>query len=76
MTNWTNILEANGAVFIPSAGYRNGNAVNNVNEQGFYWSSTNDGSGLAFAFGFGVGGFSEVESNRYQGRSVRLVHDH
>lgn len=39
--DWHNIFEANGAVFLPAAGYRYyGNELFNVNEKGRYWSST------------------------------------
>ncbi len=39
--DWHNGFEANGAVFLPAAGYRyNGTDLANVNEKGRYWSST------------------------------------
>lgn len=39
--DWHNTFEANGAVFLPAAGYRYyGTELFNVNEKGRYWSST------------------------------------
>ena len=39
-SDWANKLEANGVVFLPCAGLREGTAVNYVNGFGRYWSST------------------------------------
>ena len=39
-TDWSDILEANGVVFLPCAGIREGTSVNYVNGFGRYWSST------------------------------------
>ncbi len=39
-TDWSDILEANGVVFLPCAGIREGTTVNYVNGFGRYWSST------------------------------------
>lgn len=39
-TDWSEILEANGVVFLPCAGIREDNTVNYVNGFGRYWSST------------------------------------
>ena len=39
-TDWSGILEANGVVFLPCAGLREGTSVNYVNGFGRYWSST------------------------------------
>ena len=39
-TDWTTKLEAHGAVFLPTAGYRSGSSVNNAGSNGHYWSST------------------------------------
>lgn len=38
--DWSNLLEANGVVFLPCAGIREGTTVNYVNGFGRYWSST------------------------------------
>jgi hypothetical protein len=34
------VMEVNGAVFLPAAGYRGGISVSNLGESGYYWSST------------------------------------
>ena len=39
-SDWANKLEANGVVFLPCAGLREGTTVNYVNGFGRYWSST------------------------------------
>lgn len=39
-TDWSDVLEANGVVFLPCAGIREGTTVNYVNGFGRYWSST------------------------------------
>ena len=39
-TDWSEVLEANGVVFLPCAGIREGTTVNFVNGFGRYWSST------------------------------------
>ena len=39
-TDWSDILEANGVVFLPCAGIREGTTVNYLNGFGRYWSST------------------------------------
>lgn len=36
---WT-ILEKHGAVFLPTAGYRNGVTMNSIGSVGYYWTST------------------------------------
>lgn len=38
-SDWTNKLEANGAIFLPAAGYRIGTSVYSVGYDGYYWSS-------------------------------------
>ena len=68
-------MQASGAVFLPAAGVRNAQIVENVNIDGFYWSATPDGNA---ARTFYVGsesvraGFSRY---RHLGLSVRLVID-
>jgi len=73
--DWTNSLEAHGAVFLPAAGYRNGTSVSNGGTGGYYWSSAPNGSDLAYYLHFG-GSNLYMNSDyycRYYGRSVRLV---
>ena len=69
-------MEANGAVFLPAAGYRfNGTGVGYVDAAGHYWSSSarfDIGANYLFL------GRNEVKTNsgdRNSGKSVRLVKD-
>ena len=78
-TDWTNSLEAHGAVFLPAGGYRNnGTAVDNSNDQGFYYSAT---SGSSVATQARRLMFQNMGINlssgtvRYRGHSVRLVYE-
>lgn len=73
-SDWTNRLEANGAVFLPAAGYRYGSDVYFVGSHGFYWSASYNDSNHAHYVYFGDGGLSPDNwSGRGYGRSVRLV---
>lgn len=73
-SDWTSKLEANGAIFLPAAGYRSGTNVSNVGSRGYYWSATYPDSGYAYSVHFYDGdlvvGFWE---GRTLGLSVRLV---
>ena len=72
-TDWAN-MEAAGCVFLPAAGYRSGTSVSNVNSSGCYWSATAIGIDSACYFGFSSSNLNpSYHSNRYSGRSVRLV---
>ena len=80
--DWTNKLEAHGAVFLPCTGQRNGgNVVNAPNGQVHYWSAskgtTDTGSSAnanhARADGNGVA--PNTGAGRSNGFSVRLVRD-
>ena len=69
-------MEKNGAVFLPAAGYRNGNEVKSVGSFGFYWSSTSSESDAYFAYcvKFDSGNlYPQGEYNRRFGVSVRLA---
>ena len=46
--DWANTLEANGAVFLPAAGVREGTLVYYVGSYGYYWSASYDGSEYAY----------------------------
>ena len=72
--DWTNILEANGAVFLPATGYRGGTSVNYVNNIGYYWSASTANSERAcnIRFNNSVVQSSTMEE-RCLGLSVRLV---
>lgn len=43
-SDWLEILEVNGAVFLPAAGWRYGSDVSGVGTEGYYWSTTKNGS--------------------------------
>lgn len=75
VTDWAT-MEQNGAVFLPSAGFRTGNEVYSIGD-GSYWSSTLGSPTAAWIFQFysttgsvkaSVGG-----DDRCDGNSVRLV---
>ena len=68
-------LEAAGAIFLPAAGSRYSNSVNNVQYLGSYWSATECNNNQTYYTYFD---HSEVIMNnfyRYKGHSVRLVKD-
>ena len=75
-TDWTDILEVNGAVFLPGAYLRQ--SLNQFvwwgnDMYGNYWSSTSNGSSASFVnFTFG-GDIYMFSSPRHAGLSVRLV---
>jgi len=67
-------LESAGAVFLPATGYRGGSDVRVVQNRGYYWSATEDGSYYAYGLFF----YSDVagmDGFRHGGLSVRLVKD-
>ena len=71
-TDWTTILEANGAVFLPKTVGRNGTSItNNCN----YWTSTHSDINQANCVYFGNNyvGFGNSVNNRSTGNPVRLV---
>ena len=74
--DWT-LLENNGAVFLPAAGYRNGTSVSNVGYEGVYWSSTSVDDSRAYYLYFNSSGSINPQNTnpRYFGYSVRLVQD-
>jgi hypothetical protein len=77
-TEWTEILESNGAVFMPVSGSRDGTNVSSVNTCGYYWSASY-GIGYeyyAYIVRF-LDGYFNATDNSYRGAglSVRLVRD-
>lgn len=75
LADWNNSLESHGAVFLPSAGFRNGVTVTNDGQQGHYWSSTsqqNTAKCTSFSTNYLNTG-NDASFNRYMGLSVRLV---
>ena len=71
--DWTNVLEAHGAVFLPAACRRDGVSVYNGGTGGDYWTSSPGNSYYANRLFFGMETVSLDYWNRYVGRSVRLV---
>ena len=73
--DWKNLFEANGAVFLPVAGYRYENLIDCVDEEATYWSSTCDNNEDAYHCGFNNSAISSMKYSRNLGHSVRLVCD-
>ena len=73
ISDWENVLEINGAVFLPAAGYRNVNEVKYDGCRGYYWSDKHNGI-YAKCICFDSGKI-KYSSNFYisEGLSVRLV---
>ncbi len=73
-TVWANMLEANGAVFLPAAGYREVTAVRYVGSFVRYWSSSYYDGSASYDLYFYNGNLSTEGKNfRDFGHSVRLV---
>jgi hypothetical protein len=77
LDDWNTKFEANGAVFLPAAGARNGTTnIFSIGEDGFYWSSTWAGAYYAYDIHYydGFLGLNPSQyAERYMGLSVRLV---
>ena len=78
-SDWNN-FEAAGCVFLPAAGYREGNTVSFQGYDGVYWSSTVHDNDEAYCLYFNEydGNFycyTEHYFYRFYGQCVRLVHD-
>lgn len=75
LTDWSSKFEANGAVFLPAAGFRNGTTVI-WSGYGFYWSSDyydNNNAYFLYFYGGTSGMGTDGYNSRSQGQSVRLV---
>ena len=72
--NWA-LMEKNGAVFLPAAGYRDWEMVNDDGDDGYYWSSSaNDNEDAHYVYFAEKEDLPEVTyTSRYNGHSVRLV---
>ena len=71
-------LEAKGCVFLPAAGVRNDDGVQNVGSNGCYWSSSPYTDNVYYAYNvyFDSGNLNPAyNSKRYYGQSVRLVRE-
>lgn len=69
------IMQESGAVFLPACGVRNGQEVNSVNVDGFYWTSTADGNAAKVLSIGNESASADVSRYRHLGLSVRLVLD-
>lgn len=75
-TNWTNNLEAHGAVFLPAAGERSSYNVSEYGTKGRYWSSTPYNASQAYYVTFTSNAVTPQNTeSRFRGCSVRLVRD-
>lgn len=72
--DWINILETNGAVFLPVTGFRQGTTIKNLND-GDYWVSSRYLDDLANSLYFHSYGLvpKQNDAGRNLGFSVRLV---
>ena len=74
--NWA-LMEKNGAVFLPAAGYRDWDGGNDAGDRGYYWSSSaygDENADYANYVYFSSSDFIEDDyTDRYNGHSVRLV---
>ncbi|MBQ4206642.1 MAG: hypothetical protein II662_08295 [Bacteroidales bacterium] len=74
LSDWTDIFEANGAVFLAAAGAREGSIVTNVGELGGYWSSSRNVPVSAYGVSFNDHLMIDFNSLvRWGGFSVRLA---
>ncbi len=71
-SDWTNKLEANGAVFLPAAGYRFNNWEKSVGTDGYYWSSDPEDTPYLHFNNAMLSTSTNVFDQEY-GLSVRLV---
>lgn len=71
---WDDYLFANGAVFLPAAGYRDADRVEYAGAKGFYYTSESV-PGYARAFDFSHNDLGMFTTPRSRGLSVRLVRD-
>lgn len=75
--DWTNILEVNGAVFLPASGFRTGTSINNYGGVGEYYSSScgpNQWNGVV-RVQFDAFSAGTYWTSRDPGYAVRLVRD-
>lgn len=76
-SNWTNDLQAHGAVFLPAGGSRAGTSVLYAGTNGYYWSSSYYNPYQSKSIFFSNTQLKTGEPDfRYYGRSVRLVQDY
>ena len=79
VTDWTNILEAEGVVFLPCGGMRVSTEIYYASHAGVYWAATSYNAMNVFYFYFEaeeLGGDASDVNQRNFGMSVRLVQDY
>lgn len=73
-SDWNNIFELNGAVFLPAAGGRYGNDVFDVGDCGYYWSKSSFGGNFSYYLYYNSKKINpNIADYRCKGSSVRLV---
>lgn len=66
-------MENAGAIFLPSAGYRNGTSVDNTPSDGYYWSVTHYSGMYSKCIHFSSSTIENTTMTRSRGCAVRLV---
>lgn len=80
-SDWTTLFEANGAVFLPAAGWRDQTNViqSTYNFHGYYWSSSKpivgNTSTAAQCLIFNTSSVNITSRSKHYGSSVRLIQD-
>ena len=74
LSDWTEKLEAHGAVFLPAGGHRIGTKLYVVNDIGHYWCSTRQANGDVMRIDEGLI-LPNWALDFYYGCSIRLVRD-
>ena len=68
------VIDSNGLLFLPAAGFRSGASVGGVGAYGYYWSTTSSSETNAYNVYFHGSYFNSASSsNRFNGFSVRLA---
>lgn len=77
LSEWTNVLEFYGAVFLPASGIRNGTTIQYVGLIGSYWSAICGTYGYPYSLRFVESSLTAAGDyyGRHYGCSVRLVRD-
>ena len=73
--SYWNLMEAQGAVFLPLTGFRNGTAISQTSTAGWYWSATPYNDNIANHIKIASNGINYSTSSKYYGQAVRLVQD-
>lgn len=67
------MVDSNGLLFLPAAGYRNGVSLKGVDSEVYYWATTSSSEAGGYRFNFAPQTFKVTNGNRYIGSSVRLA---